>query len=324
MNKLREQLGGETLWGLPKNISDELVDSYQSTLFRWLGFWLFMIVMVGGFAVGAIIWGKAENIIEKNAEVAANSVNGFAIDTNFGIGLLIGLFVWIFLSSVIVSLVIRLFPMPAKAALFFGGNIDPQKVDPKAFNKKVSFLDSSIKPRNASEFLNQYLDRTIAKSIKILMPFVILVVAVCYAELHSFSVFSPTGFHKSGFFSKDMTVRTWQDVQTVKLGCNQTDDGPDLIYEVSWPDGKHKRLPIDTHINAENWLTNIEAVDAVISKSGAAFIRWKWNNRNPLHPKCLRGFYADLSQGEKTRFDRLLRKGEIDWQNDSRQTNSLR
>ena len=62
MNKLREQLGDETLWGLPKNISDELVDSYQSTLFRWLGFWLFMIVMVGGFAVGAIIWGKAENL----------------------------------------------------------------------------------------------------------------------------------------------------------------------------------------------------------------------------------------------------------------------
>ena len=56
-NKLKEELNGEPLWGLPKRISDELVDSYRLKPIRWLGHWLFIIIMIGGFAGGAIFWG---------------------------------------------------------------------------------------------------------------------------------------------------------------------------------------------------------------------------------------------------------------------------
>ncbi|MEP3654576.1 MAG: hypothetical protein ABJO36_06745 [Litorimonas sp.] len=310
-NRLREALGEDTLWDLPKSISEELVDAHSLPFVNWLGFLLFMFVMIGGFAVGAVIWGIAENLTEQNAIQAAASVDGFSIDVNFGIGLLIGLFVWIGLSGWIVALITKLVPMPVKGALFLS-QIEPEKVTPEMFQKKTSFMESKDRIKNASEFIDTYFSGTLIKSAKYLAPLSVIVIAVSYAELHSYSVMSETGHHKSGLFSNKMTVKKWVDAELVELGCNQTDDGGNLIYEVTWPDGKSKRLPIDTSINGKDWLTNLESVDTKISSAGATFERWSWNNRNPLHPKCLRGFYAELGPEGKSRIDSLLRIDELD------------
>jgi len=80
-------------------------------------------------------WGIAEKLTEQNAIQAAASVDGFSIDVNFGIGLLIGLFVWIGLSGWIVALITKLVPMPVKGALFLS-QIEPEKVTPEMFQKK--------------------------------------------------------------------------------------------------------------------------------------------------------------------------------------------
>jgi len=311
MNKLREQLGNETLWGLPKQVSDELVESYNLTLVRWLGNWLFMIVMCGGFAIGAWIWALCESQLRKNATKVAQDIMGFAYDTNFGIGLLIGLFVWIYLSGVIVSFIVWLAPMPFKGALFLSSQSD---VSENA--SKIPLIGSRVENKGmtatASDLINDYSKRVVRKLGLILSPFVILVTAISYAELGWFTILSPTGLHTSVPWSTNLKVHAWEDAQTVKLGCNQTDDGSSLIYEVTWPDGKDKRLPTDTHINGKDWLTNLEIVDAEVSKGDAMFKRWEWLGRNALHPKCLRSFYTEQGQNSKTRIDTLLRTGELE------------
>ena len=310
-NKLKEELSGEPLWGLPKRISDELVDSYRLTPIRWLGNWLFMIVMCGGFAVGAWIWAVCEGILRQNAIEATQNIDGFAYDTNFGIGLLIGLFVWILLCIPICDCIIRIMPMPYKGTLFLVSQMSNSKENPDTLPKKPK-LDLFNTPHSAEELINNYLNKVIGKSLLYLSPFILLVGFVTQAELTNFTILSPSGIYTSGFFSKNLASKRWRDAEAVKLGCNQTDDGSSLIYEVIWPDGKDKRLPTDTHINGEDWLTNLETVDAEISKGGAVFQRWVWLKRNPMHPKCLRGFYAGLSPNEQTRFNRLLRIGELD------------
>ena len=310
-NKLREMLDGETLWGLPEKISDELVDSYSSGPMRWIGFSLFMVVMVGGFGIGALIWAHCERKIQQNAIETSQAINGFAYEVNFGIGLLVGLFVWIFMTGLIVSLIIRVTPMPTKGALFLSGYENLSKKAPKKLLEEVQ-TSGINKPRTAAELLNQYLDKSLRKSAIGLAPFVILVIGVTYAELSWYSVMSHTGLHKTSFISEKMSVKTWADAERVQLGCNQTDDGGNLIYEVIWPDGYDKRLPTDTHFNGTDWLTNLERVDAEIMKGGAEFVRWEWLNRNPLHPRCLRGFYSEGGADRKARIDRLLRIGELD------------
>ena len=311
MNKLRKTLGDSTLWGLPKRASDELVDSYRLSPIRWIGHWLFMIVMCGGFAVGFWIWNLCEKILRQNALRYAQEIDGFAIDTNFGLGLLIGLFVWIFLSGVIVSLIILLVPMPIKGALFLAAQSDLSENTPK-MPFVGSLLENKGERVTASELINDYSRRIIRKLGLILSPFIVLVTAVTYAELSWFNVIGANGLHTSVPWSTQVNMRTWQDVETVKLGCNQTDDGASLIYEVVWPDGKDKRLPTDTHVNENDWLTNLELVDAEISKGGANFERWVWLNRDALHPKCLRSFYLQGGEGSKDRIDGLLRIGELE------------
>lgn len=311
VNKLKEELReGETLWGLPQKISDELVDSYRLTLFRWLGFWLFMIIMCGGFIVGAWIWAIAESILWQNAINTAENIDGFAYDTNYGFGLLIGVFVWIFSSGVIVSLLLIITPMPFKGALFLSSFSDVSSNTPKIplTGPRVEFNASHA---TASDLINDYSWRIVRKLGLILSPFIALVLVLSFAELRWYNVLGPYGMHTTVPWSTTERFRPWQDVEIVKLGCNQTGEGGSLIYEVIWPDGKKKRLPIDTHVNNKPWLTNLEAIDAEISKGGAVFRRWNWLNRDPLHPSCLRGFYTEIGESRKIRFDKLLRIGEL-------------
>ena len=310
-NKLKEELNGDPLWGLPKQISDELVDSYRLTPIRWLGHWLFMIVMCGGFAVGAWIWAICESILRQNAIETARNIDGFAYDTNFGIGLLIGLFVWIFLSGVIVSLITMFTPMPIKGALFLSTQSDVSENAPK-MPLVGPLVENKGSLATASDLINDYSGRIVRKLGRKLAPFALLVIGISYAELSWFNIISSKGLHTSVPWSMSDKVHAWRDAEAVKLGCNQTDDGASLIYEVIWPDGKNKRLPTDTHINGQDWLTNVESVDAEFSEGDAIFERWTWLERNALHPKCLRSFYAEQGPDGKSRIDRLLRIGELD------------
>ena len=302
---------GETLWGLPQQISDELVDSYRFAPFRWLGFWLFMIIMCGGFLIGARLFGICENRLWQNAIEAGQSVNGFAYDTNYGIGFIIGVFVWIYFSGAIVSLILILMPMPIKGTLFLTSFSDVSSNTP-VITLPGTVVEINEEMETASGLINDHSWRILKKLNPIVSPFILLAVLFSFAELNWFNVLSPTGMHTSVPWTRTDKVRAWRDVETVKLGCNQVGNASNLIYEVTWPDGRDKRLPIDTHFDGPNWLTNLETINAEISHGGAVFKRWKWLRRDPLHPDCLRFFHDQPQENAKSRIDALLRIGELD------------
>lgn len=323
-NKLREELNGQPLWGLPAHISEELVNSYELTAIRKAGKWLFIICLFAVFVPIIMIWIFCEKILSQNAIEAANQIDGFAYHTNFGIGLLIGIFISIFMAGIIICLILRITPMPAKGSLFIAAHTTPpnnskeKKKTPSAipsppnFPFVVTIKDEDLSTESASKLINGYSMKFVFKMGKILSPFIALATVITYLELGRFAILSPQGLHKSTLFSSDLNLKRWQDAERVKLGCNHTKNGAALIYEVIWRDGSDYRLPTRNHINGESWLTNLEAVDLEISKDGAEFVRWKWGVQTPLHRSCLRKFYAELGGGSKIRIDRLLRIGELE------------
>ena len=271
-----------------------------------------------------MIWIFCEKILSQNAIDAANKIGGFAYHTNFGIGLLIGGFISIFISGMITCLIFRVIPMPVKGALFIAAHPTPPK-DSKKKKKTPSAIpapptfpfagtiwDKDLSTESASKLINSYSMKFIFKMGEILSPFIALAAVITYLELGRFAILSPQGLHKSTLFSSDLDLKLWQDAERVKLGCNHTKNGAALIYDVIWPDGSNYRLPTNKHINGESWLTNLEAVDLEISNGAAEFVRWKWGVQTPLNPNCLRQYYDELGGGSKTRIDRLLRIGELD------------
>ena len=305
MNKLKNELNGEPLWGLPKRISDELVDTHRLSFVRFLGFWMFMFYMVGGFAVGGwYLWPWLENQNNINAQQKAAEVGGLMYDVNFGIGLLIGLFVWIFTSSLLSILTIRLLPMPIKGALSLSMLADT-KVPTNNDVIAAQIIAENPRIETAGEFLNTWANSSIFKHLKFLLPAILLTAVVTYREIQTFSVYGVEGVTRSAFFAGEK-FRPWSEVKTVELGCNQTDDGGSFIYEVQFEDGKSLRIAEKTPVNKTHWLDNLEKIDAEISSGAAEFKRWKWLKRDPLHPKCLRGYYGELNDEDIKRFKKLL------------------
>lgn len=308
--ELPEALRG--LEGLPQHIIDEITLSANLTFFRILGNWLFMIVMTGGFAFGAFwLWQPLEGLAQRNAEAFAQTVQGFSAETNFGIGLLIGMFVWIVFSSAIVAIIIRIIPMPAKAAMYFAGRKEIEQTSPK-FMRQWSNENSLEIPHSASDAINQRLDPYIRKTLFITMPFVFLAALICVRETQSHQVFSASGLYQSGILSNSFEHRLWTSAKSVALGCNQTDEGGSLIYDVEFQDGKSVRLPDASSLNGRSWLENIGTIDETLRSTDAEFTRWTWMKRDPLHPTCLRSFYTELGAENKPRLDRLLRIGEFE------------
>lgn len=306
MGKLRKELNGDALWGLPYHISEELINAHEITLVRWVGHWLFMIIMCSGFAVGGFwIWPYLENLNNERAFTKATELNGLMFDVNFGFGLLIALFVWIFLTSAIAMFVVRIIPMPLKGTLFFGQLSDK---DESGHQQIAELMGRSDKPDSATELINRWTELNFPKVLKIFLPISVLTALITYHETQMYSVYSEAGYFRSGFFSKE--TRSWHGVSSVELGCNQTDDGSSLVYKVNFPD-KSLRIEDGISINETYWLYNLEKIDKAIESTGAKFERWQWLNRNPLHPKCLRGFYGELGPDGKSRLDKLLRINEF-------------
>lgn len=306
MNKLEKELNGKPLWGLPKRISDEIINSYELTIVRVLGPWLYIALMIGGFAVGGyLLWPWLEGQNNSNAIRKAAELGGLMYDVNFGIGLLIALFIWIMGALWLTIVIVRLSPMPIKGALSFSMLADSKL--PENNDKKCSeILKEHPRIETASELLNEWADTPIIKLGKFLIPVALFASAVSYREIHTFSVYGNEGFVRSAFFEGE-NFRPWTDVKTVELGCNQTDDGGSLVYKIRFADGKSIRIEDGIPINNSRWLDNIEQIDTKIASGNAEFKRWSWMNRDPLHPKCLRGYYGEFNDADTKRFKKLLR-----------------
>ena len=288
MGNLRKELNGEPLWGLPEHFSEDLINAYEITAFRWLGHWLFMIIMCLGFAVGGFwLWPYLEQLNIQRAMERTTDLNGLMFDVNFGIGLLIGLFVWIFLTGALSMALVRLAPMPLKGSLFFGVSADLDKTGIKRQQNIDALMKGVDRPNSTAELINRLTEPNIKKAFKIFIPIAILTALITYRETYTFSVLSETGHYRSGFFSN--SSQSWNEVSSVELGCNHVtgkNRSDDLVYKIKFRQGK--ALGIDDAIPLQgSWLENAKKINAKLKENGTQFKRWKWLNRDPLHPKCL-------------------------------------
>ena len=315
-NKLREELGSETLWGLPKSISDEFIAAYELTVFRQIGTWLYLTILLGGLGVGIGIWFLCEGILAKSAEESAVLLNGLAYHTDFGIGLFIGLFAWMAITCIICDIYLRLTPAPYKTAIFLGAYSGPKTktIPPKTLLKK-----DKTHWRDAADLIDNGTRRYTKIATIIAVPLTLLSIGVTYAELKHFTVISPKGVHKSAFLTGQMKLKEWDEAVKVEIGCNyvkarygknSSPEKHDVVYHIHWADKSKTRLQTDNQLNGKHWLVNFEAIDDILIDSDATFTRWEWLKRNPLHPKCLRHHRNKLGPELAPRFDSLLRVDE--------------
>lgn len=299
---------GGAFENLPSFVKKEVEGALDRKIICALSNWLYLLIMVIGFAVGAYIWAKLEKVTISNAQEFAGTVTAIWIDTNFGFSLVLALFVWIFAATLVLSLIIRLIPMPAKASLFFGASKELGKVVAD-FTRQWSEENSVSKPQDTGDAINRSLDAYIRRNLLRLSPFIGIIILLCWSETRSFEVITENGLYDSSMFSRNVAFKPWSEAKEVSLGCNQTDDGGSLIYRVEFNDGTKIRLPESSSLNGRHWLVNLEHIDKALSTQGAVFKRWSWLERDALHPKCLRGFYAEVGPDNKYRIDDLLRIG---------------
>lgn len=304
-NNLQESLNDELLWGLPENISDSLIEAYGKSFVRFFGGWLYIASLIVGFAIGGFfLWPFLENLNESNAINAANSIDGLLYSVNFGFGLLVGLFVWILAAIVPVLLLIRVLPMPVKGALFFGV-VEEEKHHGKNLKMSQNIMSSFSRPETAEEFINIWVTHKILKLGKFLAPLVFISAFISLWETQVYSVFTANSYERFTFFSGKQTT-SWTEAESVQLGCNTTEDGSTLIYDVTFKSGSSVRVGGIT-VGDTTWIDAIETIDNSISKGGAQFKRWEWLKRDPIHSNCLFHYNRILSPEHYSVFEKILR-----------------
>ncbi|WP_416879441.1 hypothetical protein [Litorimonas sp.] len=305
MSNYPSELNDETLWQLPKNISDKLRESYKKSITRFFGGWLYVISLLLGFAIGGLwLWPYLEGLNTQAAVAAAKEEGGLLYSTNFGIGLLIALFVWILGAIIPVLFLIHVLPMPLKGALFFAVLAEDKNAE-KNYRTAQSIMNDFSRPDSAEDFVNAWTRKSIVKIGKYFLPALILTTVITLWETRVYSVFTPTEFHRSTFFTGDK-MRTWDNVQSVELGCNTTDDSNDLIYDVSFKGGGGVRIA-GKPLEYTSWIDSIKIIDNAITQSGAEFKRWSWLKRDPVHSNCLFHYNRVLNQQDYATFEKILR-----------------
>jgi len=311
-NKLEAALGNDTLWGLPKSISDEFIAAYQLRGFRRLGFWLYYIILFCGYGIGVLFWFLCDNLIRQNAHEIAGQFDGFAYKSNFDIGFTIGLVIWMAIAYIIKELIVRQTAMPRKAALFLGMKEKLfENTPPKYLLKKETTFWT-----DAADLID-YSTRRYTKIIAFFtIPIALFSIYITYVEIHRFSVITSIGVHTAEFSTEEISLKKWDDAIEVKIGCRYVKRESKkpakylVIYQVTWGNRSGITLPTNNQLNGKHWLVNFEAIDDILTSTDATFARLKWTKGNPLHPKCLRHHRNKLGPELAPRFDSLLRVDE--------------
>ena len=299
-------------WGISAAVASELQSSWKIKWLRFIAGWSMYLVMIVGFAIGTIwIWPASEQANIRNAEQAASSLQAVLFDYNFGWGLLVLLFAWVVLSASIVGIICRSIPMPFKGA-FFLGLIDDANLRPQNSTALKLVLQKPREYHDADALVNEWVSRYVRLTAKYAVPLAIAGSILLSLDVTRYSAYSTKGYHQSAWLPwSDPKFTPWTSVEKVQLGCNQTRDGSSLVYKIDFRDGSTTRIEDAIPTDGRSWLDGLEAIDDILVVNGSQFERWKWLDRDPLHPQCLRGYYGQLGAADGDRLRKLLRVGEF-------------
>ena len=299
-------------WQVSETIKRDLRLGRERFWVRQLAGWSAWIIMVIGILVGWLwLWPISERISLGNAVESARVANGLLVHLNFGTGMILFLFAWLILSCILAVLCLRLSPQKFKSAYFLGLYEDTNL---RPFNRKAleKMFQSGREYVGSENFFKAWRAAYVSLTWKYAAPLILIGTPLYFSDLHAHSFYSEKGVHISSVIPfKGDRFLPWEDVERVKLGCNQTNGGASLIYETIFTSGKSIRIARARSISERNWLESMELIDAQIARAGATFERWKWVGRDPMHPACLRGYYGQVGLKNSERIQRLLRVGEL-------------
>lgn len=303
--------------GVPRHVAVYVAEQ-RPVRIPWLGSVGYMVVMLGGFAIGGFwLWPTLEARLDQNALAAAQASSALLYHHNFGIGLLIALFAWIGASGFIVGAI----PMLSRrltAGEFYGSVTDAANAGDTLGGRAARWGVKTMQRELADEpDPHVYVRRAAFAWVKPagLLSLAALAIAalVTVRELDAYSLYYADRYEAQHTFSPSRTVRAWADATHVEVGCNHVtgeNAGDDPVYEVHFEGGDSARIDGAIPVSM-TWIDQVEQIDAVLVRAGARFEPWSWLDRDAYHPRCLMAYATWLGDEKYARFQRLIRAPEL-------------
>ena len=313
MVKFRETLKGNPLSGLPHKISEDLIGARKHSVWHMIGVWLVFIIMIAGFAIGGFwLWPYLESLATQNAMKKATELEAILFQTHFGLGLFIGLFVWIFLTLPLSNWIVKIAPMPIKGALFLGLFTEKDNTGSKLKKTINSTLEKNGSPKNNAQLINDIVNQAIKKYLILAIPLILITAFITYKEMQSYSVYSETDYYHAGIFSKKST--SWDQAIFAELGCNYVAGhgaADEFVYKIFFKDGRSTNIGDAQHLSG-TWMQHAMTLNAKLIDRNVSFRRWKWLRRDPLHPACLNAQRRNHRTKHLENFTSLFRIGAFE------------
>lgn len=272
----------------------------------------YMIVMIGGFAVGGLwLWPLLEARLEQNAIAAAASSGALLYHHNFGIGLLIAIFVWISASGLIVG-AIPLLSRRLTAGEFYESVIGAANAGDTLGGRAARWgVDKMQRALENEPDPERYIKRAVFAWVKPAGIFagaaLALAAIVTARELNAYTLYFADRYEQQHTFLPSRTVRAWSDATRVEVGCNHVSrESDDPVYEVHFRNGGSTRIDSAFPVS-KTWIDQVEIIDAALVSAGARFEPWSWLDRDAYHPRCLMANAVWLGEEQYERFRRLIR-----------------
>lgn len=291
--------------GIPESVTEYAIAQNPSGVIYAIGTWSYVAVMIAGFAIGGFALIGLEPIFEAPARASAEAADAVLFYFSGGWSALIAIFGWIFASGWIVYSYFASSPR-LRASLFVLSFLDPKNAPYARMMTPLKKLEHLSDPED-------YVTAVVRRWANLAFwPAAVLFALALVAldrEVRTYTLYSRDGFVATPFFPWSQDVRRdWKDAAHAQTGCNHVTGksaSDSLVYLVTFADGREESLAGATPIDG-TWLDGIEKLDAALVAAGVEFRRWKFRERDPLHPACLaanrRKFGADWP-----RVERLLR-----------------
>jgi hypothetical protein len=278
----------------------------------------FMVVMLGGFAVGGLwLWPMLETRLDQNTLAAAQSSGALLYHHNFGIGLLIALFAWIGASGFIVATI----PMLSRrlaAGEFYESIISAASAGNTLGGRAARWGVERMRRELENEpDPERYIQRATFAWVKPAGAFAAAALAIAAVvtvrELNAYTLYFADYYEQQHTFLPSRTVHAWSDAARVEVGCNHVtgrNPSDDPIYEVHFNGGGSTRIDSAFPVSM-TWIDQVELIDAALVRAGARFEPWSWLDRDAHHPRCLMAYATWLGAERYARFQRLIRAPEL-------------
>ncbi len=298
--------------GVPQEVVNYVIKSGVHSWVQSASALLSLPIMVAGFAVIFALWPRLESATAENAKLHAESIGGLLYHHNFGLSLVLAGLPCILISGLIGALVTSLSRrLLTNAFIATIVNRKRSAIGERIVRKTMEQSHGEVDP--ARYVRRVTLGWVPAATIAAAALSALSAIAVS-RDIQTHSIFTSNAYVRSPFFPWGSTQpREWASAASVEVGCNhvEDDDGTSdhIIYSVRFHDGASVDIGYGIPLEG-SWLSAAETIDRKLRAAGAAFTRWEWLGRDPMHPRCIAAQRQRFSEKDYARVQRLLRVTE--------------